>query len=67
MPSKLYDGPDRRTGDRRRSATSSAPFTSLGFPERRQQGRRLSDRSHAMPREQLLNLARTFLLEEETP
>ncbi|HZZ00416.1 MAG TPA: hypothetical protein VFE36_12675 [Candidatus Baltobacteraceae bacterium] len=67
MHSKLYDGHDRRLGDRRRIAASSAPFTALGSTERRQQGRRISDRTRATPREQLLDIARTFLLEEETP
>lgn len=67
MPPKLYGGPDRRTGDRRRSARPPAPFTALGIIERRQQGRRLSDRTHAMHREQLLDIAHAFLLDEETP
>lgn len=66
MPPKPYDGPERRIGERRYSAGPPAPFTALGITERRQQGRRLSDRSHAMHREQLLDIARTFL-EQETP
>ncbi|HEY1975509.1 MAG TPA: hypothetical protein VGG89_03070 [Candidatus Baltobacteraceae bacterium] len=67
MLPKSYDGPERRISDRRRSAAPPAPFFALGILERRQQGRRLSDRTHAMHREQLLDIARTFLLEEETP
>lgn len=67
MLSKPYGGPERRLADRRRSAGPPAPFTALGILERRQQGRRLTDRTRAMPREQLLDIARTFLLEEETP
>lgn len=67
MHLKPYGGPERRIGDRRRSASPPSPFTALGIPERRQQGRRLSDRTRAMPREQLLDIARTFLLEEDAP
>lgn len=67
MLPKPYDGPERRSVDRRRSAGLPAPFFALGIPERRQQGRRFTDRSRAMHRDQLLDIARTFLLEEETP
>jgi len=67
MHLKPYGGPERRIGDRRRSAGPPAPFTALGITERRQQGRRSSDRTRAIPREQLLDIARTFLLEQETP
>jgi hypothetical protein len=65
-----YNGPerrqgDRRHGDRRTSLTGlAAPFARRGTPERRQQGRRATDRTMATPREQLLDIARTFLEEE---